>query len=94
MSPYLFVIAMEYFSRMMGAKNKAFKFHPKCHRIGINHICFADDLMVFCRGDISSTKLISETLEDFSKASGLKINASKSTLFMGGERIKKGFWLL
>lgn len=44
-SPYLFAIAMEYLSRNLhGLKQKkVYKFHPKCGRLNITHLSFADD---------------------------------------------------
>ncbi|GJW57151.1 RNA-directed DNA polymerase, eukaryota, reverse transcriptase zinc-binding domain protein [Tanacetum coccineum] len=50
----------------------------------ITHLCFADDLLVFCHGDIKSVSTIKEALEEFSNYSGLKANMSKSTVFFGG----------
>lgn len=54
MSPYLFVIAMEYLSRCLNVLrgNKGFKFHPKCAKLNITHLSFADDLVMFARGDL------------------------------------------
>jgi hypothetical protein len=46
LSPYLFIVCMEYFSRMLHvASQKAdFHFHPKCSSLGISHLAFADDV--------------------------------------------------
>jgi hypothetical protein len=46
-SNYLFVLAMEVFSRIMAdlsGGSSSFKFHPKCVEIKLTHLCFADDL--------------------------------------------------
>ncbi|GKC22137.1 RNA-directed DNA polymerase, eukaryota, reverse transcriptase zinc-binding domain protein [Tanacetum coccineum] len=61
-----------------------FRYHFGCKKLKITHISFADDLMVFCNGDISSAKVIKRTLEEFSGVSGLKPNMQKSTIFFGG----------
>ena len=55
--PLLFVITMDYFSRLMirMRKRKEFKFHPRCGTLAINHLIFVDDLMLFSKGDIQST---------------------------------------
>ncbi|KAE8683874.1 hypothetical protein F3Y22_tig00111166pilonHSYRG00224 [Hibiscus syriacus] len=29
-----------------------FNFHPKCKKVGLTHLCFADDLLVFCKGSL------------------------------------------
>ncbi|KAH0682376.1 hypothetical protein KY289_020128 [Solanum tuberosum] len=46
MSPFLFAIAMEYLSRclttLVGVKQ--FKFHSRCAKLQITHLCFADDV--------------------------------------------------
>lgn len=51
-SPFLFAIAMEYLSRiLLGLKQvKHFKYHPRCGRLDITHLSFADDLLLFTRG--------------------------------------------
>nr|XP_009779767.1 PREDICTED: uncharacterized protein LOC104228912 [Nicotiana sylvestris] len=63
MSPYLFVIAMEYVQRELAqlAKNRNIKFHPRCRKLGAMHICFADDLLMFCKADITSIRLLQQT---------------------------------
>ncbi|GJT69783.1 cytokinin dehydrogenase 3-like protein [Tanacetum coccineum] len=50
----------------------------------ITHLCFADNLLVFCHGDIKSVSTIKESLKEFSSYSGLKANMNKSTIFFGG----------
>lgn len=54
-SPYLFVLAMEYLSRSIKAATDVpnFKFHPKCKQIGLTHLSFADELILFTRGGYS-----------------------------------------
>lgn len=55
MSPFLFAIAMEYWSRGLNGlkKEREFKYHPKCAKLGITHLSFADDLLLFARGDLA-----------------------------------------
>lgn len=89
MSHQLFVLGMKYLNRLLqlGSKQKGFQFHPGCHRIQLNHICFANDLSVFYRGDIHSVAIIQDALQQFSAAFGLTINANKSTAYLGGVSI-------
>ncbi|KAL0297712.1 UNVERIFIED_CONTAM: putative mitochondrial protein [Sesamum radiatum] len=49
MSPALFLLCMEYFSRLIkrSTTNSDFNFHPKCEKLKITHLLFADDLMLF-----------------------------------------------
>ncbi|XP_060180628.1 uncharacterized protein LOC132610345 [Lycium barbarum] len=51
MSPLLFAIGMEYWSRMLNGLKmiKEFHYHPRCSKLGISHLCFADDLLLFSR---------------------------------------------
>ncbi|GKE10717.1 RNA-directed DNA polymerase, eukaryota, reverse transcriptase zinc-binding domain protein [Tanacetum coccineum] len=76
---------MEVLSLLM-AKNtqaKEFKYHACCKDLKVTHLCFADDLMVFCHRDIKSVKVIKKTIEKFSEYSGLYPNLNKSTIFFG-----------
>ena len=85
-SPYLFVLCMEYLSRCLNQlqRNPHFKFHPRCKKLNLTHVCFADDLLLFTRGDLSSVRAIYEAFTLFSSASGLKANMSKSSIYFGG----------
>ncbi|KAL0322018.1 UNVERIFIED_CONTAM: Retrovirus-related Pol polyprotein from type-2 retrotransposable element R2DM [Sesamum calycinum] len=51
MSPALFLLCMEYFSRLIkrNTTNSDFNFHPKCEKLKITHLLFVDDLMLFSR---------------------------------------------
>ncbi|XP_056692075.1 uncharacterized protein [Spinacia oleracea] len=46
LSPLLFTLCVEYFSRAMAivSEHPHFSFHPRCRRLSLNHLCFADDL--------------------------------------------------
>jgi hypothetical protein len=92
LSPYLFVIAMEVFSKIMvdyTGENSGFKFHPKCASLKLTHLCFADDLLIFSEASLISTKIIKSALLEFESLSGLKSNPTKSSFFCSGisERI-------
>ncbi|XP_071697814.1 uncharacterized protein [Rutidosis leptorrhynchoides] len=60
-----------------------FKYHYKCKGMKLTHICFADDLLVFCHGNVRSVKVIKKVLDDFEQVSGLQPNNHKSTIFFG-----------
>ena len=50
MSPYLFVIAMDFLSQLIQHKinnNNGFAYHLKCGKLSISHLCCADDLLLF-----------------------------------------------
>ncbi|KAL2253455.1 UNVERIFIED_CONTAM: Retrovirus-related Pol polyprotein from type-2 retrotransposable element R2DM [Sesamum indicum] len=86
MSPALFLLSMEYFSRLVKRKTSTsdFNFHPKCEKLKITHLLFADDLMLFSRGDLPSIHILMECLQEFRDVSGLTVNTSKSSIFTAG----------
>ncbi|GJT68149.1 RNA-directed DNA polymerase, eukaryota, reverse transcriptase zinc-binding domain protein [Tanacetum coccineum] len=86
-SPYLFTLVMEVLNLLIKKNiedSKEFRYHFGCKNLKITHLCFADDLLVFCNGDIESVKVIKKSLEEFSGLSGLVPNMQKSTIFFGG----------
>lgn len=62
MSPFIFSLSMEYLSRCLGSvvRVKEFSFHPKCKRTSTIPLLFADDLLIFSKGNRSSVALIKE----------------------------------
>ena len=86
MSPLLFFIGMEYLSRVLKATGEAeeFKFHPRCSKLKLNHLVFADDLMLFCKGDMQPIKTLCQGVQHFSSSSGLEANYSKSGIYLAG----------
>ncbi|CAH9110833.1 unnamed protein product [Cuscuta europaea] len=86
MSPLLFVLCLEYFSRLLTRKSKmsGFNHHPLCGSLGITHLAYADDLMLFSRGDKYSIRILVEALKEFGDVSGLRVNHNKSNIFVGG----------
>jgi hypothetical protein len=61
LSPYLFVLAMEIFSRIIAdhtGGSSVFKFHPKCVRMKLTHLCFANDFLIFFEARFSSINVI------------------------------------
>ncbi|KAE8720432.1 Homocysteine S-methyltransferase 2 [Hibiscus syriacus] len=86
LSPYLFVLAMNILSRMLNlaAERGIFGFHPKCRKIGLTHLSFADDLLVFCKGNIDSVVGVLTILDRFYEVFGLKLNPAKCEIFVAG----------
>ncbi|KAL2248412.1 UNVERIFIED_CONTAM: hypothetical protein Sindi_2693500 [Sesamum indicum] len=85
-SPTLFLLSMEYFSRLVKRKTSTldFNFHPKCEKLKMTHLLFADDLMLFSCGDLPSIHILMECLQEFRDTSGLTVNTSKSSIFTAG----------
>lgn len=86
LSPYLFVLSMEVFSKLMHSRFDSgyISYHPKTIELKISHLMFADDVMVFFDGSSSSLHGIYETLDDFAGWSGLQMNREKTTLYHAG----------
>ncbi|KAL0451197.1 UNVERIFIED_CONTAM: Retrovirus-related Pol polyprotein from type-2 retrotransposable element R2DM [Sesamum latifolium] len=85
MSPYLFVIAMEVLHLLLTQRvdqSEDFRYHWHCEKIGLVNLCFADDLLLFCRAEIQSVQLFRDALMIFVEWSGLEANPSKSQLIV------------
>ena len=83
--PYLFVMCMEYLSRLLRRNTKSgFNFYPRCGVLKISHLIYADDLMMLSRGDLKSVETLWGSLLHFGEASGLLPNIQKSQIFMAG----------
>ncbi|GFZ09693.1 hypothetical protein Acr_21g0002920 [Actinidia rufa] len=96
-SPFIFVLCLEYLSRSLRELHHQpdFNFHPRCGGLKITHLAYADDLVLFSRGDPTSVSLLMEKLNYFGECSGLCINQTKSCFHAAGicnpdlERIKE-----
>ena len=86
MSPLLFVIGMEYLSIILNVAGDAenFNYHPRCSKLKLNHLTFADDLMIFCKGDMHSIKTLIQGVDFFSSSFGLSANNVKSGIYLAG----------
>ncbi|CAK8574090.1 unnamed protein product [Lathyrus sativus] len=72
-------------------QNSNFNCHPKCEKLNITNLCFADDLLLFSRGDKNSVDLMMAAYAKFSKATGLVVNPQKCRIYLAGvdEKTKK-----
>ncbi|XP_074265795.1 uncharacterized protein LOC141588241 [Silene latifolia] len=86
LSPYLFVLCMEVLSRLLRKlpAYSGFSYHPKCVKLNLTHLVFADDLLVFTRGDVPSVTVVANCLGIFAGYSGLRANPLKSCLYFEG----------
>ncbi|XP_062118956.1 uncharacterized protein LOC133832662 [Humulus lupulus] len=55
-----------------------------CKSLKIINLCFADDLVIFCKANNGSVQYVKQVFENFCSSTGLKANLSKSQLFFGG----------
>ncbi|XP_021851059.1 uncharacterized protein [Spinacia oleracea] len=85
-SPLLFVVCMEYLSRILHKMSNMnqFQYHPRCKELKLKHLCFADDLILCCKGEFPSVYLILQAFKLFSASSGLKANQQKSSIYCHG----------
>ncbi|XP_048492970.1 uncharacterized protein LOC104891364 [Beta vulgaris subsp. vulgaris] len=86
MSPLSFALGMDYLDRVLKfvGDQEGFKFHVKCKDMKMSHLCFADDLLLFCKGEFRSIYTIVQGFEMFSHASGLEVNKTKSEVYYAG----------
>ncbi|WMV12322.1 hypothetical protein MTR67_005707 [Solanum verrucosum] len=55
-----------------------------CKKVKLTHLIFADDLMIFCKGNLASVNRVIEALSHFSATTGLEANMEKSSVFLAG----------
>jgi hypothetical protein len=90
LSPFLFVLVMEAFSKMIGAITSrglisGFSVGSiELNRVVVSHLLFADDTLVFCGANESQIRHLGALLVCFEAVSGLKVNLAKSALFPVG----------
>ncbi|KAL0444849.1 UNVERIFIED_CONTAM: hypothetical protein Slati_2207600 [Sesamum latifolium] len=85
MSPYLFVLAMEVLHLLLLQRieqSASFQFHWHCEEMKLFNLCFADDLLLFCRAEEQSVMLFRDVLHEFADFSGLHANINKSQLIL------------
>jgi hypothetical protein len=90
LSPFLFDLVMEAFSRMVGAITSRGLISgfsvgsSEQTRVVVSHLLFADDTLVFCGADETQIRHIGALLVCFEAVSGLKVNLPKSALILVG----------
>ncbi|KAA0048002.1 LINE-1 retrotransposable element ORF2 protein [Cucumis melo var. makuwa] len=80
--PFHFVIAMDYLSRLLSHLESSGAIKGVClaNDCNISHILFADDILLFVEDNDYFLNNLRMALSLFEKASGLKINLSKSAM--------------
>ncbi|XP_074266109.1 uncharacterized protein LOC141588575 [Silene latifolia] len=86
LSPLLFTICMEYLSRLLAhtTSSEKFRFHPLCKPMSLSHLMFADDLLLFSKGNTDSMMILLKTFSHFSHSSGPKMSKGKSNVYFNG----------
>lgn len=77
LSPILFVLVLEYLSRMFSrmATTPTFRFHPLCQQLRLTNLDFANE---------ASVELITDVLDRYGRLSGFQPNIHKSNMYLGG----------
>ncbi|CAN1147980.1 Transposon TX1 uncharacterized 149 kDa protein [Linum perenne] len=85
-SPYLFVLAMQILEYLFedAASKTLFQYHPQCRKVKLTHLCFADDLLVFTKGNTDAVVQVRAVLDKFQTISGLQFNPEKSDIYTAG----------
>ena len=84
LSPYLFILCMEKLSVAINSAVNQGRWEPiQITNTGpqLSHLLFADDVLLFTKAKRSQFHFIHNLFERFSRASGLKINISKSRAY-------------
>ena len=86
LSPYIFVLAMDILSKLLdvAVAYGVFNYHPKCKKVKLTHLCFANDLLIFTKGNIESIVGVQKILKLFYTYSGMQLNCEKSEFFYSG----------
>lgn len=82
LSPFLFCVAMEFFSILMHRAAYVDKIKPiYAQETGISHLIYADDLMIFTKATAGNATTINDILEQLKNYAGLDINLLKSKVY-------------
>ena len=78
---------MEYLSRLFKKASSlpGFEYHQHCKKLGLTHLMFADDLIIFYKARPTSLRILMEGFQAFTRCSGLKVNLTKSHIVFGGD---------
>ncbi|XP_011083323.1 uncharacterized protein LOC105165859 [Sesamum indicum] len=85
LSPFLFVLVMEVLHigyLPLIEQDMQFTYHWKCELARVFQLGFADDLLLFCRADLDSVRVLKVGLDRFAEWSGLRLNIQKSHIII------------
>lgn len=76
-------MCMEMLTQMLckASSEGSVRYYPKCCKLNLTHLSFADDLMIFIEASPSSLHGFKSVLDAFQNMSGLGVSYNKSELF-------------
>ena len=86
-SPYLYVILKSVLSKLLNKSvaEGVLGYHPNCRAVRLTHLSFADYILVFTDGKVSSLNGVLGVMEKFARMSSLHVNVMKSSLYSAGQ---------
>ncbi|KAL9246123.1 hypothetical protein vseg_019697 [Gypsophila vaccaria] len=86
LSPLLFTLYKEYLTRTIryATTKYGFKYHPLYKELQLANLMFADDILLFGKGEAASMMNLLRSFATFSRSSGLTASPTKSEAFFGG----------
>lgn len=68
MSSFLFLLGKENLSRSLDSlqDHPNFSFHPSYRKVGLTHIMFTDDKLLFCKGELKVIETLMKAFHIFS----------------------------
>ncbi|XP_026435814.1 uncharacterized protein LOC113333603 [Papaver somniferum] len=89
LSPLIFVLIEDVLSRNLSKLFANHSMNVMVNKKGVapTHLLFADDILIFCRGNLHSLQNFKNMLVLYERASGQCVNYAKSKFYFGGDRI-------
>nr|GEU79023.1 hypothetical protein [Tanacetum cinerariifolium] len=94
-SLYLFTLVMEILTLILKRPvrlSESFRYHRYCEEIQLINMCFADDLFIFSRGDVDSSRVIMDSLKEFKLTLGLIQSIPKRIIYDIHQLIRGFLW--
>ena len=84
LSPYLFILCMEFFGQLIEEKCNAKLWQPvkaSCGGPAFSHLFFADDLVLFAKADQINCSAVRDVIDVFCSVSGQSVSDAKSKVY-------------
>ncbi|VFQ71288.1 unnamed protein product [Cuscuta campestris] len=93
LSPLLFIIASEVFSRMIktSMERKCIQRFNTGRNFLVSHLAYADDLIIFLRGGIRNFLKFRALIKEYTEGSGQEVNYNKSRFYVGRKQSAESY---